>query len=377
MRPDYEVSRYRPADRDQVLRLQKLLWSTDLRLNEAYFRWKYEENPWLREIPVYLARSGGDVIGMRGFHGNRWEAGHPPREFLFWIADDLVVEPEHRNQGVVSRIMKTALADLAARHEGFTVNLSGSRPTVLGSLTMGWRSAIRFEPVGRRSARMRTRRRLWASVDRLRFFWRLGRLRWFDPRGLPEEFVRLDERARRAPPGRVRLERSPDPVAMAALIHSLGYDGRIRHVRDAVYFDWRFRNPFREYRFLCAGESRLTGYLVLRRSVSHPDTPISINLSDWEAETPELGAALLRAALSWGDFSELVAWSAALPSWAPPVLAEAGFVPVEPELRARGLPGALVRPLRDGVPEAQWVVNGKSLLDPTCWDLRMLYTMRG
>ena len=55
MSPSYEIIRYRPEFRDQVIELQKHLWSGDTAFNSAYFRWKYETNPYADDIPIYLA----------------------------------------------------------------------------------------------------------------------------------------------------------------------------------------------------------------------------------------------------------------------------------------------------------------------------------
>ena len=114
MNEAYEISRYQPEDKADVAELQKDLWSSD-RLNTAYLEWKYEQNPYLDRIPIYLAWCRGELVGMRGFHGSRWEAGQPRQEFAFYCADDLVITPAHRNRGLVTRIMKVAFEDLRTR----------------------------------------------------------------------------------------------------------------------------------------------------------------------------------------------------------------------------------------------------------------------
>ena len=378
MNSQYEVVPYQPDLRDQVLKLQTRLWSTDLRVNDAYFSWKYERNPYRNGTPAYLALHRGRIIGVRGVFGSCWEAGPGRRQSHFWCVDDLAIEPEHRDRGIFSLIMNTALADLSAQQDGFILCPSAGLVTVLGSLTMGWKRVAKMEPVGLQSPRMERLQRCRMAIDRLPYVWRLTRSRWFDPRGSAGEYARLDRRARRGLLGEgMRLERSPDPVGMAALVGALGHDGRIRHVRDAAYFDWRLRNPLRDYRFLYAGGGgTITGYLVLARSRSRIAGASSIRISDWEASTPEVGAALLRA-VARAEVSELVTWAAALPAWGSPVLAEAGFVPVEQELRNRGCPCILVRSLRADLPESAWLLAGHNLLDPASWDFRMLYTMRG
>ena len=70
---------------------------------------------------------------------------------------------------------------------------------------------------------------------------------------------------------------------MAELAERIGYDGRIRHVRDEQYFSWRFQNPLSEYRFLFWDNGRLDGYLVLYRKVYPPGNDELAYIVDWDA----------------------------------------------------------------------------------------------
>ena len=137
MNESYEISRYRPEHKAQVAVLQTDLWSSDTRLNTAYLEWKYEQNPYLDIIPIYLVCHRGELVAMRGFHGSVWEAGRPRQRFQIYCADDLVIAPGHRNRGLFTRINKAAFEDLPADGGRFAVTLSGGATTVLGSLTMG------------------------------------------------------------------------------------------------------------------------------------------------------------------------------------------------------------------------------------------------
>ena len=138
------------------------------------------------------------------------------------------------------------------------------------------------------------------------------------------------------------MARDARPDAMAELVEGLATDGRIRHVRDAEYFAWRFRNPLHEYRSCTRGTRRLTGYLALRRARSERFDRVGVYLADWEAGDIRTKQALLDAAIRWGGFSHMVAWSATLPDDTRRLLHEAGFVVAG--LPARGLPCVLARP---------------------------------
>ncbi|MEP7305981.1 MAG: hypothetical protein ABJA98_10735 [Acidobacteriota bacterium] len=375
MNGSYEMSRYGPEHKSQVAELQKELWSSDTRLNTAYLEWKYEQNPYLDIILIYLVWHRGELVAMRGFYGSLWEAGRPRRQFPIYCADDLVIATGHRNRGLFTRINKAAFEDLPADGDRFAVTLSGGPTTVLGSLTMGWKSIGVTQQVRRESSGAvlaRQARRVIGAVPVLRKYSRCWPAPWER-----DQFARLDARAARASSaaGGVRLAREPNVDAMADLVEALGTDGRIRHVRNATYFAWRFRNPMHEYRFLYAGESRLTGYLVLRRAVSDRFDQTSAYISDWEAGDPGVMEELLRTAIRWGGFSHMIAWAATLPDDARAILERAGFV--NTGASARGMPCVLVRPVRGGRPEGEWTIAGRPLLDLASWELRMLYSMAG
>ena len=43
----YRFTRYQPKYREEIVRLQTVLWGPDLALNTDYLSWKYERNPYL------------------------------------------------------------------------------------------------------------------------------------------------------------------------------------------------------------------------------------------------------------------------------------------------------------------------------------------
>jgi GNAT superfamily N-acetyltransferase len=370
----YEVLKYRPEHKARIAELQCDLWSSDPALNAAILEWRYERNPYLDDIPIYLATSHGRIVAMRGFYGGRWEAGIPRQENLVYCADDLVIAPEHRNRGVFTLIMKAAFDDLQASGDGIVLTLSGGMTTVLGSLAMGWKSIGQTLPtrlLSNRTRLLQLIRSYGAEVPVAR-----QAVRWLPDRGRPERFTRLDSvGATRPSGGRVWLAREPQAQAMAELIERLGTDGRIRHVRDAKYFAWRFANPMNEYRFLYAGADRLTGYLVLRRCISDRFDTSAVYVSDWEGENVAIKRDLLRAAIDWGGFSELMAWTATAARETVQILLEAGFP--EAVRSPRGIPCILVKPYGTTASAGTWTMAGKSVLDPSNWDLRMLYSMQG
>lgn len=159
---------------------------------------------------------------------------------------------------------------------------------------------------------------------------------------------------------------------MARLIQRIGHDGRFRHVRDQSYFDWRFRNPFREYRFLYAGDAELDGYLVLKRESAE-----RASIVDLEAVNSRVRAALLKTAVTAGAFSNLTIWTSSADGQLMEELAALEFEPSDSQPAGIG-PTFLVRMIDLELPEAEWrVEDGRQLLEHGNWDIRMLYSMAG
>jgi hypothetical protein len=161
---------------------------------------------------------------------------------------------------------------------------------------------------------------------------------------------------------------------MADLVARLPWDGRLRHVRDAAYFAWRFRNPLSHYRFLYAGDAALKGYLVLHRFEFGRLDHGWVCIADWEAEDDGVRAALLDAALAAG-LRRARTWTASASEPVRALLRERGFQ----ERPAGGIAtrndGPLVRRLDGTAAQDRWMLDGRDVLDIASWDLRMLQSM--
>jgi GNAT superfamily N-acetyltransferase len=356
----YEVVPYAPAMRPEILQLQTHLWSGDIERNAAYFEWKYLDNPYLHEVLICVGLCQGRVVAMRGLFGAMWEADDGTSPRLLPCADDFVVAPEHRNRGAARQLLETSLDVAAHRGLPFALSLSASPVTFVASLAAGWRSAGSYQPL-RREGRAPSG---WSrGLDRLR------------RHGSPGVFDRLERIG--GPAGTpITLARAPRPEAMAGLIRRLPWNGRIRHLRDARYLEWRFRNPLHAYRFLFWEEDGLQGYLVLQRYLSELADPQVVNISDWEAANDEVRSALLAAAVEWGEFACLRTWTAGASESVCALLRRHEFRADSDGagLRAGGL---LVRRLDPVTTSGPCLLGRRNLLDLGDWDMRMLYSMAG
>ena len=361
----YEITQYRPELRDQVVELLPHVLGDDLDLCSAYFRWKHEANPSTGTPLFFLAVRDGRVVGMRGFMGMTWEAGPARRTHLLLNAGDLVIHPDHRNRGLVGRIMKVAVEALADRGFRYLCNLSAGRFTHVSSLRSGWKSVGPRGTMRRPespSLRHRVTRRLRREFGQIAY----------GQSGTP--FARLDRRARRLRSEGIVVEEEPRVEAMACLLRHLPWDGRLRVVRDETYLRWRFENPRSRYRFLYLGSPELEGYLILHSRL-HGGGEVS-QLIDWEATTGKAASRLLDAALDADGFGEAQTWSATLGEEERRLLVEAGFKPHQYfESKGRERPNhLLLRALRDPESRGSWSIDGRPLLEMSSWDLRMHYS---
>jgi GNAT superfamily N-acetyltransferase len=383
MSDGYAIIRYQHEHKNDVVELQKNLWSPRPDLNRSYLEWKYEKNPYLKDPLLYLALCGGRVVGMRGMLGARWEAGTPPKTFPGICTEDSVIHPDHRNRRLSSQIMKAVFEDVAAQGHRYLYSLSAAPVTVISSLAMGWKNVGPFELQAFRSQRAERFRILRKRMVETRVLWRFadrvpGR-HWATRRTPLHELRDCPSVCRQTDRFRIILDQSPRPEEMAGLIARMEYDGRIRHVRDREYLSWRFLNPLHRYLFLYWEEERLEGYLVLQEYVSELRPAAQVNIVDWEGTSREVREGLFNAALSLCPFPDLNIWTATLPEELKSLVRDAGFRLVhEATAGTRDIPPSLlVRSLQAGVPAAEWALDRRRMLDMANWDVRMVYSMNG
>jgi GNAT superfamily N-acetyltransferase len=363
MNMKYEVVKYNPELKSQIVELQKHLWSPDVTLNIAYLEWKYDHNPYVDNTLIYMVLYQGQVVGMRGMYGAKWQIGQPSQILPALCAGDLVIAPEHRNRGLFTKIMKVALNDLGEMGYTYIFNLSAGRITLLGSLAMGWRSVgslqtMYWGPNSHHEPRYVGKRLFLSSVEKEHPFY------FLDREGVQRKAkVNLH----------VSTEQSPRPKEMAELIKRIGSDGRIRHVRDEKYFAWRFQNPLSLYRFLFWEDARLEGYLVLQTLVYTDGVRASI--ADWEASNMQVRTDLLHAAIHLGNFAYLTIWSATLQEDVKTLLQNKGFKYFQEPRNIKGSGNTvLLKPIRHETLKADWALANRRFLNLSDWDLRMIYS---
>ncbi len=379
----YEIIEYRPELRDQVLRLQTLMWSSDLRINGAYLDWKYHNNPYGDQPIIYLAMQQGQVVGMRGLYVICCEGGQPSQTFYCLQLGDGLVHPDHRRRGLLVRMMTAAMEGFRQSSFRYVFTLSSNQFTQAAYFKLGWRSLGDLQPMQRPAQRGQDSgvRRILRQMPLLPSIYR--RMRTALPnlamsssdRYAPfEAFDRRRALSRSGQFSQVRVDTAPRPEAMAKLVGRLGHDGRLRYVRDQKFFAWRFQNPLSQYRFLYEGENDLEGYLVLQMS-AQPGEAAWCTIVDWEAANSLVRKELLQAAVQWGNFDNLVVWSGTLPDQTKSLLGECGFSlfpKAEPDQENVVYPSFLVGAIRPQSDPPSWTLVDRQLLDVSNWDLRAI-----
>lgn len=329
LKPDYRLEPYGASRHDAIAGIQSGLWGPDLAANLRYLQWKYLENPYIREPMLSLVFREDQLVGMRGMYGSRWTTGGG-NEVTLPVAGDTIVRPEHRSKGLFRRMTDALMEEAAHRGYPLALNLSGSPPTSLRSMRLGWKRVASYEMV---------RRGGWARLA-----------------GLAAGVL---------PASGVRVAMEPDPEGMSRLVESRGPTGRIRHVTTPEYLRWRFRNPLSTYRFLFVGDDPLRGYLVLQSRKGGSRSAII----DWEAEDEAVAERLLRGAIRTVGTDSLGSWAGPLTSGWPALLRHGGFrLEDQSGGSKRFEPGLLVARVGEG----DWTLGGIPVRNAANWDVRMV-----
>lgn len=333
----YQIRNYATDDREQVAHLLRRLWSYDVEQNSAYLAWRYEHNPYLKNS-LAVAERDGRIVAVRGGYGMNWHIGGTTE--LIPCLGDTVVDRAHEGHALVQKLSRRLFAELAGAGARYVVNQSPGKLVEKISLRTGWRR------VGDRKL-----------------------TRYLDSDTKSGDFQALDDKA----PGTeassgLRIVVRPDPPDdLLELLDKRKHNAPVGHEIDREYIRWRFNNPFSTYRWICAYNETLTGFmLIARNAVARMKN--RFRMLDLWATDSTIQAALLRRALDTGEFPNLYLWWNRVPRHVAQVLIDYEFTATPDELRN---PTVLIRSI---TPDTDFTHNGINLLDMRNWDARMVHS---
>lgn len=355
----YTFRRYEPGDAAGFLDLFERIWGE--RRSEEWVRWRFEANPYLDHVPMFVAESGGSIVGTRPFLAFRMAVGDGTALALLTV--DTMVHPDHRRRGLFTTTTERALDYYADREPAFVFNQpnADSRP---GYRNLGFRE---LDP-------MRTYYRVQrpsAFGDRLGVPGATAASRVAD--GLVTGYHRLrDGRRWRTDDVTVRC-RADVATDDLTTLHRRAVPPGITAHRDEAFYDWRYASPAWSRRTYVAARNgeRIAGVLARTRTTAE-----GVRVTQVADVVPLRGdggwkrglAACVERVLADATDADVV--SAPARAFPADLASSYGF------LGDDGLPlssvaatdeALCVRSLRTG--EGAWRVNGVSLCDPTNWQL--------
>jgi GNAT superfamily N-acetyltransferase len=230
---EYSVRSFLPGDVDEFLELHGRIFDPDY--GREWFAWKYEENPYVDHVPIFVAEENGRLVGARPFFA--LEMSVDGRRRLALQPGDTMVHPDHRRRGIFTRMTETAIERYEDGEPSFFFNFPNPQSGA-GYLKLGW------EKVVERSTFYRVQN-AGGLTDEASTAWRSLAGRALEP--LVDGYNRL-AKERLEPAADVSVvERDQIPVGtMSALATDRPGEG-IHALQDERFSDWRFRNPAWEY----------------------------------------------------------------------------------------------------------------------------------
>ncbi|MFU8869842.1 GNAT family N-acetyltransferase [Natronococcus sp.] len=240
------IRQFEPGDREAFLSLYERVF--DRGRSPAWFRWKYEDNPYADHVPIVVAEDDGDLVGCRSLFAQEMR-GHGTVRTAYQPCDTMV-HPDYRRRGLFDRMNERTLERYAEGGPAFFFNFP-NEASKRGNLNHGWRE------IGTVPLYYRVRDPVGALE------------RWTDDPGAQAP-TRVEKRATTAaaksvasrivdgahrtgdqflaPDADVDLERHESPPAEAlAAAYGRAIPDAMHTNRTATFYRWRLANPEHEY----------------------------------------------------------------------------------------------------------------------------------
>ncbi|WP_327053321.1 GNAT family N-acetyltransferase [Halomicrococcus gelatinilyticus] len=361
----YTIRRYVSGDRDGVLSLYETVFG-DSRGGGEWFDWKFVDNPYHPDVPIFVAERDGEVVGARPSLPLPLSVGGE-RE-LALVQVDPMVHPDHRRRGLFTRLAAAVYDHYGPREPSVVVGFPNE--AVKGGLEKLTEELSLDEGILERFPEYYRVQNPAALVDAAetdllkRLATRLGA-------GVEGYLAARDRLGNATAEGRVERY-AGTPAALLAEVAAHRPTPHATAVRNRQFVEWRFRNPRYSYATyvlrrsgvpvaaLVVGEQRDVGPDVAHVSDALP-------VGGGRRRSDRLSTLLGRVVSDYADADLLAAAGRTIPR---SVLASHGFVGNDrfPLSRFTATYWFSARPITDrGVDE--WVLNGHHLADSDAWRL--------
>lgn len=241
-RAPYVIRPYEPGDKAAVLSLYDDVFGGG---SEAWFDWKYEDNPYLPEVPIFVAERDGVLVGARPYLAFRMHAGN--RTAVALQTADTMVSPDHRRQGLFTRMTERSFEYYRDRDPAFTFNIPNALSRS-GYLDLGCEVVSELETHYRiQDPATLTAERTDGTVAQS-----VAAVATPFVRG----YLRLRGGLASSRAGFTVREHATIPVSELASVYERHVPDRLHAVRDETFYAWRFRNPEWDYRAFTAHRDR-------------------------------------------------------------------------------------------------------------------------
>lgn len=250
---EYTVRPYDPTDAEGVHALSELVWGSERSIE--WFAYRYETNPYTDGPPMIIAETDGHVVGARPFVPLPMRVGDADVTAVY--LGNVMVHPEHRRQGLFTRMTEMALEAYAEADGAFFFNFANE-------LSAPAYRTMDFEAVGTGpEKRFRIQNPGQVVRDRMRL--PVGRYLGAVADGAMDGYLSLRRRSGTSTEWTVERQ-SGIPAELLADIYD-GVDHTALHTRrEETLYRWLANGPYWEYEtYLASTDSTPSAAVVVRR----------------------------------------------------------------------------------------------------------------
>ncbi|WP_255171271.1 GNAT family N-acetyltransferase [Natrononativus amylolyticus] len=239
---DYYIRDYRPEDLDEYLELYRSVFEAVR--DDKWFRWKYEEPPSSENSEIIVAEHEGRIIGARSFFSVRMSCNN--REYHALQPCDTMISPEHRRNGIFTRMNQKAIQKYENSDVRFFFNFPNKK-ALPGNLKMGWEFVQPLE----RHYRIQNPDR----IAQLKFDSRFATLTGKVASAAFQGYCQI-QNLRSSSISGLSIERYDHvPANEFSELHNQNRPIAIHAIRDETFYNWKFQNPKWDYRAYIARDN--------------------------------------------------------------------------------------------------------------------------